>query len=184
MKIINIPERELSEYTPADFGGVREEKTVCVIRYGAFGDMLQVSSILPLLKEQGYRVCVNVSPIGEDILKSNPHVDELLVQRTKMIPECDLTEYWENLSPLFDKVIQLSESIEASLLVVPDRTSLLKSGETVLVKADERFFWDKEKLHKECNVNYMERTHDLAGVPHVFNPKFYPRLIKIANSIK
>jgi hypothetical protein len=59
--------------------------------------MLQVSSILPLLKEQGYRVCVNVSPIGEDILKSNPYVDELLVQKTNMIPEGELTEYWENL---------------------------------------------------------------------------------------
>ena len=174
MKIINIPERELSEYTPADFGGIREEKTVCVIRYGAFGDMLQVSSILPLLKEQGYKVCVNVSPIGEDILKSNPYVDELLVQKTNMIPEGELTEYWENLPPLFEKVIQLSESIEASLLVVPDRPSTLRNGETVLAKADERFFWDKEKLHSECNVNYMERTHDLSGVPHIFNPKFYP----------
>ena len=155
MKIIKIPERELSEYTPSDFGGVREEKTVCVIRYGAFGDMLQVSSILPLLKEQGYRVCVNVSPIGEDILKSNPYVDELLVQKTNMIPEGELTEYWENLPPLFDKVIQLSESIEASLLVVPDRPSTLRNGDVVLAKADERFFWDKEKLHEECNINYM-----------------------------
>jgi len=171
---INVPEKEISEYTPEDFGGVRKEKTVCVVRYGAFGDMLQVSSILPLLKEQGYNVCVNVTEGGENILRSNPYIDELLIQRSNQIPENELTEYWKHFDDLFDKVIQLSESIEASLLVVPERTSKLRDGKVFLVPGDERFKWDKDKLHKECNVNYMERTHDIAGVPHIFNPKFFP----------
>jgi hypothetical protein len=32
----------------------------------------------------------------------------------------------------------------------------------------------RKKLHKMCNINYMERTHDIAEVPHVFQPKFFP----------
>lgn len=174
MTIINIPEREVSEYTPKDFGGIRKKKTVCVIRYGAFGDIIQTSSILPLLKNQGYNVCVNVTEIGMDILKSNPYVDEFLVQKTGAIPENELDEYWKHLSPLFDKVIQLSESIEASLLIVPDRTTKLRDGTVSLVPGDKRFEWDKDALHKECNVNYMERIHDIAEVPHIFKPKFFP----------
>ena len=59
--------------------------TVGVIRYGAFGDILQTSSVLPLLQKQGYRVCVNTNETGKDILRSNPYVDELLVQRTNQI---------------------------------------------------------------------------------------------------
>ena len=81
MKIITVPEKEIEDFTPEDFGGVRKEKTVCIIRYGAFGDILQTSSVLPLLKEQGYRVCVNTQEVGKNILRSNPYVDELIIQR-------------------------------------------------------------------------------------------------------
>jgi|TARA_R100001530_G_scaffold76330_1_gene53591 ADP-heptose:LPS heptosyltransferase len=173
VKIIKVPEKEIEDFTPEDFGGVRKEKTVCVIRYGAFGDILQTSSVLPLLKDQGYKVCINTQEVGKDILRSNPYVDELLVQRTNQIPLDRLTEYWEKFNDLFDKVIQFSESVEGSLLLVGDRTVELKDG-PALAKGDERFLWDKERIHSECNVNYLEKMHDIAGVEHVFCPLFYP----------
>jgi len=173
VKIIKVPEKEIKDFTPEDFGGVRKEKTVCVIRYGAFGDMLQTSSVLPLLKEQGYRVCVNTQEVGQDILKSNPYIDELLIQRTNQIYPDKLDEYWAHFDGLFDKVIQFSESIEGSLLVVGDRTVNLEEGPT-LIKGDERFSWSKDQIHAECNVNYMERMHDIAEVEHKFEPLFYP----------
>lgn len=173
MKIITIPEREIGDYTEDDFGGKRNNPTVCVVRYGAFGDIIQISSILPLLKEQGYRVCVNVTERGYDILKSDPNVDELLVQKSDQVSNDRLTEYWEEMSKYFDKFIQLSESVEKELLLVPDRLEIL-DGEPVLVQANENYHKSKEEIHSLCNVNYMERTHDMAGVPHKFNPKFYP----------
>ena len=154
MKIIKVPEKEIENFTPDDFGGIRKEKTVCVIRYGAFGDILQTSSVLPLLKEQGYRVCVNTQDSGEDILKSNPHIDELLIQRKNQIYPDRLDEYWEHFDKVFDKVIQFSESVEGTLLLVGDRTEVLKDGPT-LIKGDERYHWNKDKIHAECNVNYM-----------------------------
>ena len=91
MKIINLPSKEWDELTLADFGGKRTEKSVCVVRYGGMGDMIQVSPLFPLFKKQGYRVCVNVSELGRDILESDPNVDELLVQKTNQVPNDCLT---------------------------------------------------------------------------------------------
>ena len=189
MKLINLPSKEWDELTPQDVGGRRSEKTVCIVRYGGFGDMIQVSSLFPQFKKLGYRVCVNVTEIGYDIIKSDPNVDEVLLQKTDQVPNNHLTEYWDRISKCFHHFVQLSESIEGSLLVSPARTELI-DGERKLVPASPRFLLSKEELHKECNVNYMERTHDLAGegfligksfskpgsvkLPYVFCPKFYP----------
>ena len=173
MKIITVPEKEIEDFTPEDFGGVRKEKTVCIIRYGAFGDILQTSSVLPLLKEQGYRVCVNTQEVGKDILRSNPYVDELLIQRKDQIYADRLDEYWAHFDGLFDKIIQFSESVEGSLLLVGDRTVELAEGPT-LIKGDERFEWDKDRIHAACDVNYMEKMHDIAEVDYEFDCRFYP----------
>ena len=151
--------------------------------------MIQVSSLFPLFKERGYRVCLNVTERGYDIVKTDPNIDEILLQKTDQVPNNCLTEYWERLSKCFHHFVQLSESIEGTLLVTPARQEMM-DGEAKLVPASPRFSLSKEELHKECNVNYMERTHDLAGegfligdgfskpgsikLPHVFRPKFYP----------
>jgi len=151
--------------------------------------MIQVSSLFPQFKKLGYRVCINVTERGYDIIKTDPNVDEILLQKTDQVPNNHLTEYWERLSKCFHHFVQLSESIEGALLVTPARTEML-DGEEKLVPASPRFFLSKEELHKECNVNYMERTYDLARegfvigkgfskpgsikLPYEFCPKFYP----------
>tara|TARA_Y100001951_G_scaffold20460_1_gene15498 strand:+ start:358 stop:1443 length:1086 start_codon:yes stop_codon:yes gene_type:complete len=174
VNIIKVPEKEVEDFIPEDFGGKREVKTACVVRYGGFGDMIQTASIFPRLKEQGYRVCLNVTERGSEISETDPNVDEILFQKTDQIPGNRLTEYWEKMSPCFDKFIQLSESIEGKLLIIGPRFEQL-NGETVRVPADPRFFdLNKEEIHKICNKNYMEETHDVAQVPHEFAPKFFP----------
>ena len=173
MNIITLPPKEWDELTPQDVGGRRSEKTVCIVRYGGFGDMIQVSSLFPLFKERGYRVCVNVTERGYDIVKSDPHVDEILLQKTDQVPNDCLNEYWDRVTKCFHHFVQLSESIEGALLVVPARTEIIRGKET-FIPGSPKFEWSKERLHDECNVNYMERTHDLAGLPYKFLPKFYP----------
>ena len=121
MNIINVPEKEIEDFIPDDFGGKRVAKTACVVRYGGFGDMIQTASIFPRLKEQGYRVCLNVTERGSEISETDPNVDEILFQKTDQIPGNRLTEYWEKMSPCFDKFIQLSESIEGKLLIIGPR---------------------------------------------------------------
>ena len=173
MNIINLPKKEWDQLTPDDFGGIRKDKTVCVVRYGGMGDMIQVSSLFPLFKKQGYKVCVNVSERGLEILESDPNVDELIVQETDQVPNDCLTSYWHRMEQCFDKFVQLSESIEKSLLLSPERIEKIRD-ETVLVEGSPDYDLPKEEIHKKYNVNYMERTHDLAGLPHQFLPKFYP----------
>ena len=68
MKVIHIPEKEVEDFVPKDFGGIRNNKTVCIVRYGAFGDIIQASSLFPIFKEEGYEVCVNVTPVGAGLL--------------------------------------------------------------------------------------------------------------------
>tara|TARA_Y100000296_G_C4987246_1_gene163607 strand:+ start:9 stop:527 length:519 start_codon:yes stop_codon:yes gene_type:complete len=171
LKIITLPSKEWDELTPDDVGGRRSEKTVCIVRYGGFGDMIQVSSIFPLLKEQGYKVCINVTEKGYDIIKTDPHVDEILLQKTDQVPNNCLTLYWERLAKCFHHFVQLCESVEGTLLVTPARTEML-DGKQNLVPASPRFSLSKEELHKECNVNYMERTHDLGSVPFLVGNSF------------
>jgi len=128
LKLINLPSKEWDELTPQDVGGRRSEKTVCIVRYGGFGDMIQVSSLFPLFKEQGYRVCLNVSERGYDVIKSDPHLDEILLQKTDQVPNICLTQYWERLAKCFHHFVQLCESIEGSLLITPARTEMIEGS--------------------------------------------------------
>ena len=80
MKKIYVPIKKVGEYTAEDFGGVRKEKTVGIVRYGAFGDIIQASSLFPVFKDLGYKVCVNVTETGHNLLLHNPYVDQLIIQ--------------------------------------------------------------------------------------------------------
>ena len=137
----------------------KPEKTAYVCRFGGFGDMIQTSSILPRLKEQGYHVVFNTTPTGESILRHDPHIDEFRIQDTDQVPNEELVPYWAAMRRKYDKFVNLSESVEGSLLAIPGRTI---------------HFWNKEARHKLCNINYLEMTHLIADVPFKFSPKFYP----------
>ena len=54
---------------PPHAGGKR---SVCVVRFGGFGDMLQAAVVLPQLKAAGYRVTFMTTPKGQDILRHDP----------------------------------------------------------------------------------------------------------------
>jgi len=122
--------------------------------------MIQTASVFPELKTQGYKVLCNTNPTGRDILRNDPNVDGLLVQyKDQVMQGDDLLNYWKALESKVDKFVNLSESIECSLLAYPGR---------------EEYLWPKAVRHKAMNVNYLERTHDIAEVPHNFHARFYP----------
>ena len=137
----------------------RPAKTCAVVRYGGFGDMIQASSVLPGLKEQGYHVTVFTTPKGRDILRADPHVDEFFIQDTDQVPNHELGRFWEVQRAKYDKFINLSESVEGTLLALPGRVA---------------HQWPDEVRRKMLNVNYLEFTHDLAGVPFPPRQRFYP----------
>lgn len=133
-------------------------KRAAVLRYGAFGDAIQASSILPGLKEQGYHVTFYCTPRTEEVLKHDPHIDEFYIQDTDQVPNAALTLFWANEEKKFDKFINLSESVEGTFLALPGRAS---------------HKWPLNLRKKHLDVNYMEFVHDLAEVPLPPKPKFY-----------
>ena len=135
------------------------KKTVGVVRYGAFGDLLQASSVLAGLKKQGYHVTLFCSPPGCEVVKYDPNVDYFYYQDKDQVPNMCLSEYWEYHSKKYDKWVNLSETIEGSFLALPGRA------------AHE---WPPAVRHKMLNHYYLEFQHELAGVPHRPAVKFYP----------
>jgi ADP-heptose:LPS heptosyltransferase/predicted SAM-dependent methyltransferase len=135
------------------------QKKCIVLRYGGIGDSIQASSILPLLKGEGYHITFLTQPDGYEILKSDPFIDEFFIKERNQVPMEELGAFWSALARHYDKFVNLTETVEVALLPVPQMTS---------------HKWPKEVRHMRFNVNYLEFTHAVAGVPYDPLPMFYP----------
>ena len=136
----------------------KAKKRAGVVRYGAIGDLLQASSVFAGLKAQGYHVTVHTSPPQDSVIQHDPNVDEIILQGKDQVPNTELCQFWKTLKPKYDKFINLSESVEGSLLALKDRTP---------------FDWTPLARHNYCNKNYLQQTHEMAGVPHKPRVRFY-----------
>lgn len=125
-------------------------RTALVIRYGALGDAVMVTPVLKLLKQEGYHVTLNCSEYSRSVYDNNPNVDRFMVHKTGSVPNKQLGEYWDLLGKNFDRVVNLSQSIEGALLKVP---------------WDPDYKLSKEELHEKCNKNYYDYTCEIAGFP-------------------
>lgn len=124
-------------------------KKALVIRYGAIGDAIVVTPLLKKLKEDGYHVTLNGSEYSRDVYKNNPNVDTFIEHITGSVPSDHRLElHWKKMSEGYDRVINLSESLEKALL---------------LVDWQPEYKWSKEQRHEKCNKNYYDWTMALSG---------------------
>jgi predicted SAM-dependent methyltransferase/ADP-heptose:LPS heptosyltransferase len=137
----------------------RPPKTCGVVRYGAIGDLIQVSSVLAGLKKQGYHITLYTSPPGDAVVQHDPNVDEFYLQDRDQVPNHMLGEYWAYQRQKYDKWVQLSESVEGSMLALPGRAL---------------HEWPPALRHQFLNRNYLEVAHEIAGIPYEMNMRFYP----------
>jgi len=146
---------------PAQFSykNPKPEKTCAVVRYGGVGDMLQSSSVFPLLKEQGYHLTLYTSNTGYHISKEDPYVDEFIIQDTDQVPNHELGAFFDVISKKYDKFINLCESVEGTFLAMEDRIA---------------YQWPQNVRHEMLDKNYVEFTHALAEVPFKPHVEFYP----------
>jgi ADP-heptose:LPS heptosyltransferase/predicted SAM-dependent methyltransferase len=152
-KKINSGQRESwKEYKKA-------EKTCGVVRYGAFGDLLQASSVFAGLKAQGYHVTLYTSPPGDQVVRYDPNIDAFYYQDKDQVPNHLLGEFWDYHKKKYDKWVNLSESVEASFLSIPGRTM---------------YGWPAKLRHQMMNRNYLEAQHEIAGIPHNPQVRFFP----------
>lgn len=130
-------------------------KRALVIRYGAHGDAIQASSLFPALKERGYKVAVDTTPPGEEVLRHDPHIDMLMVSSGDAVN----AKHIEARSHGFDKVILLNEATEGALLKSPDRLD---------------YYWPDSLRRFVCAFNYVEFLHLVAELPFTENrQRFY-----------
>lgn len=136
-------------------------KSCFIIRYGAIGDMMQMSSILPELRKQGYKhIVLNTQANGYEVMKYDPNIDVFLIQKKDEIENAKLGEYWATISEGYEKVINLCESVEAALVAVPGR---------------KQMGWSKEFRQMVMGgIDYVAGQHAMARVPFAKNAKFYP----------
>jgi len=126
----------------------KNQKKLCVIRYGAWGDAIMISPVFKYYHQDGWHITLNCTQKCYDVLNTNPYIDAFIIQSDGEIPIDKLNEHWNKLIKQFDKVINFTGSIENRLLISPGQ---------------KEYLWDKEKLHEHCNINYYDHTMKLAG---------------------
>lgn len=133
-------------------------KTALVCRFGAFGDLMQASSVLAGLKQGGYHVTLMCSLPAASVVEHDPHVDTFMYLGKDQVPNPDLAHFWNWQAKKYDKFVNLSESVEGTWLALPGRAS---------------HSWPPALRDKLMSANYLEFQHDLAGVPNKQQVKFY-----------
>lgn len=141
-----LPKNSGQQYS---FMAPRFDKTCLVIRYGGFGDMIMSASILPGLKRQGYHITFNTTPSGHNIIKHDPNIDDWIIQDYHQVPNTELPDYWDALAEKYDKVVNLSESVEGTFLAVAGRPN---------------HRWPLPVRQKMMGMNYYEFGYMLAGL--------------------
>jgi FkbM family methyltransferase len=134
---------------------------VCIVRCGGIGDNLIAASVLRPLHAQGHKIEVISQQPQCVVFENNPFVDKLSVRAPGDLPT-DFKlwgDYFRLRAPEFDKLINLSHSVE---------------GLRALFDGSMAWDWPVEFRRKMCGESYLETAHDIAGVPHVFGPLFFP----------
>jgi ADP-heptose:LPS heptosyltransferase len=137
----------------------KKENHILISRFGAFGDALMVSSILPHLKEKGWTVAFNTMERGEETLRHDPHIDEWWTIEAAQVPEGEMNQYWNAIQTRFDKFVNMTHSVEGYQLKQEWRGD---------------FYWEDAARRRLCAGSYLEHTHLVAGVPKPYRVKFYP----------
>lgn len=136
-----------------------EKPRVCVVRYGAIGDMVMVTPLLERLAADGFHVTVNAQAFGGavEVIKHNPNVHNVVVHERNIIPMSELDGYWTHWTSQYDRYINLSESIEGSLLKVEGRRD---------------YFIPKALREATCGTtNYYLRTLERGGYSETVPPQ-------------
>lgn len=137
----------------------KPEKTLALVRLGAFGDALWLSSVLPHLKAEGYHVTVYTQQAGAEVLAADPFVDRIVQMPDYLFEGINMVAYCLHEQRKYDRFINLVGSVETRLLPTP---------------SDFEFWWSDEVRRRVMNVNYLETVHQWCGVPYTPRVRFYP----------
>jgi len=144
---------------PSTLGDPKPEKIVACMKLGAHGDALWASSVFPHLKEQGYHVILYTQDTGEEVLRHDPHIDQLIKFESR-VPMGELGDLFAWMEAKYKECRILVECVEGTLLPSPQKI---------------QYWFPHELRHKLMNHNYLD-IHHLQGKVPLFpkRSKFYP----------
>ena len=98
-----------------------ENKRALVIRYGAIGDMMIVTTFLRYLHKEGWEIFLNTSEEGMEILKHCPWITKLIYHPKNSVPTNKLYEHWAKLKEEHKptRIFNLTESYEVNIVYHP-----------------------------------------------------------------
>ena len=134
-------------------------KTLGLVRLGAFGDALWLSSVLPHLKAQGYHITIYTQDQGEIVLRHDPNVDRIIKMPDYLFDGLSLVQYWLHEESKYDRFINLVGSVETRLLPTPK---------------DFEFYWSDEIRRAVMNENYLGAVHKWCSVDQEPRVRFWP----------
>lgn len=134
------------------------EKVCAVLKLGAHGDALWASSVFPHLKDQGYHVILYTQETGEEVLRHDPHIDQLIKFESR-VPMGELGELFNWMEHKYKNCRILVEVVEGTLLPAPQKI---------------QYHFPDAMRRKLMNFNYLELHHMKAMVPYEPRQKFYP----------
>lgn len=150
------------------------KKSLGLVRLGAYGDALWITSLLPKWKEEGYHITIYTHPQGEEVLRHDPNIDRIVCQPHGLFDFGDgriavwQTAYWLHEEKKYEKFVNLIGAVERRLLPQP---------------FDADFYLPHEQRHRLLNRNYIEAIYEWAGVPFDrmrARQKFYPNAEELA----
>jgi len=129
-----------------------------VIRYASIGDALQASSPIAELHDAGYEVDLLTSPIGEEVLRHDPHIARIDTGPPK-IRDNDYGQYLAETTAGYDLVANLNYSVEGEIALEPIN----------------RNYYLPHPVRKSIygTMNYVERQHLLSQVPFRRNRQWF-----------
>ena len=136
---------------------MKDWATIC--RFGGLGDNLITSSVLPLLAKD-YNIEVISQEPHSAVFENNPHISKLSVRKAGDIAGDGLAwqKWFVDRAKEVKLLVNLSHSCETMLAFVPGQT---------------QFYWPTAWRQKWCDRSYLEVVHDICGVPHVYEPRFF-----------
>jgi ADP-heptose:LPS heptosyltransferase len=156
-------------------------KKCLVIRLGGLGDIIIMSPLLKRLKEDGYSVDLNTVANNFPLIRNNPYIDRILLQEHNLIHNSDLGEYWDAISQGYDKVINLSETLEVKFLFSSNYpwqmvvNPLVRDKEILALAkriANPKYYLPVEERRKlSGGVNYYDYVLEHGGYTDVVEPR-------------
>lgn len=139
----------------------KPEKTVAIVRPGAYGDAIWAGALAHEFKRQGYNVTLYTGPVGREVSRANPNIDRIITMPNGMLGDDELLLFflWEGRK--YSRFVNLIGAVEGRLLPHPNEI---------------QFYWPQEIRHARMNANYLERLFELAGLPMpaTLEQRFHP----------